>query len=138
LTIQADSDKFEQQRREKLAKLEALGLDPYGFRYDDVEAAEAVKARFEDEEEGQRARCAGRIVLLRDIGKLIFITLRDRSGTIQVGLSKKMLNEQWALAKLLDLGDIIGASGQLGRTRTGEITIWVEEEGLTFLSKCLA
>jgi lysyl-tRNA synthetase, class II len=138
LTIQADSDKFEQQRQEKRAKLEALGLDPYGFRYDDVEAAEAIKARFKDEEEGQRARCAGRIVLLRDIGKLIFITLRDRSGTIQVGLSKKMLNEQWPVAKLLDLGDIIGASGQLGRTRTGEITIWVEEEGLTFLSKCLA
>lgn len=117
--------------------MEALGLDPYGARYDDVEAAEAVKARFKDEEEGQRARCAGRIVLLRDIGKLIFITLRDRSGTIQVGLSKKMLDEQWSLAKLLDLGDLIGAAGQLGRTRTGEITIWVEEDGLAFLSKCL-
>ena len=138
MTIQADSDKFEQQRREKLAKLEALGLDPYGSRYDDVEAAEAVKARFQDEQEGQRARCAGRIVLLRDIGKLIFITLRDRSGTIQVGLSKKMLSGQWDLAKLLDLGDIIGAAGQLGRTRTGEITIWVEEDGLAFLSKSLA
>ncbi len=138
LTTQGDSDKFERQRQEKLAKLEALGLDPYGSRYDDVEAAEAVKARFQDEQEGQRARCAGRIVLLRDIGKLIFITLRDRSGTIQVGLSKKMLSAQWDLAKLLDLGDVIGAAGQLGRTRTGEITIWVEEGGLAFLSKCLA
>ena len=138
LTTQGDSDKFERQRQEKLAKLEALGLDPYGSRYDDVEAAEAVKARFQDEEDGQKARCAGRIVLLRDIGKLIFITLRDRSGTIQVGLSKKMLSDQWDLAKLLDLGDVIGAAGQLGRTRTGEITIWVEEGGLAFLSKCLA
>jgi lysyl-tRNA synthetase, class II len=138
LTTQGDSDKFERQRQEKLAQLEALGLDPYGGRYDDVEAAEAVKARFQDEQEGQRARCAGRIVLLRDIGKLIFITLRDRSGTIQVGLSKKMLSAQWDLAKLLDLGDVIGAAGQLGRTRTGEITIWVEEGGLAFLSKCLA
>jgi len=137
LTIQADTDKFEQQRQEKRSKLEALGLDPYGFRYDGVEAAESIKGRFKDEEEGQRARCAGRIVLLRDIGKLIFITLRDRSGTIQVGLSKNLLKERWSLAKLLDLGDIIGAAGQLGRTRTGEITIWVEEDGLTFLSKCL-
>ena len=132
LTIQTDTDKFEQQRQEKLAKVEALGLDPYGTRYDDVEVAEAVKARFQDEEEGQRARCAGRIVLLRDIGKLIFITLRDRTGTIQVGLSKKMLNEQWPLAKLLDLGDLIGAAGQLGRTRTGEITMWGDEGGLPF------
>jgi lysyl-tRNA synthetase class 2 len=138
LTIQADTDKFQQQRQEKLSKLEALGLDPYGFRYDDVEAAQAVKSRFQDEQEGQRARCAGRIVLLRDIGRLIFITLRDRSGTIQVGLSKKLLGERWPLARLLDLGDIIGASGQLGRTRTGEITVWVEGDGLAFLSKCLA
>lgn len=138
MTIQADTDKFEQQRQEKLSKLEALGLDPYGFRYDGVETAQAVKSRFQDEQEGQRARCAGRIVLLRDIGKLIFITLRDRSGTIQVGLSKKLLGHRWPLAKLLDLGDIIGAAGQLGRTRTGEITVWVEEDGLAFLSKCLA
>ncbi len=137
LTNQPGPDKFEEQRQEKLSQLQQLGIDPYGTRYDDAEQAESVKARFKDDEEGQRARCAGRIVLLRDIGKLIFLTLRDRSGTIQVGLSKKLLQDQWQLAKLLDLGDIIGAAGQVGRTRTGEITIWVEENGLTFLSKCL-
>jgi len=74
-------------------------------------------------------------VLLRDIGKLIFMTLRDRSGTIQVGLSKKLLSEQWELMKLLELGDIIGAAGQLGKTKTGEITIWADE--VVLLSKCL-
>ena len=96
-----------------------------------------MKARYQEGDESQRARSAGRIVLLRDIGKLIFITLRDRTGTIQVGLSKGMLTDQWPLAKLLDIGDIIGAAGKLGKTKTGEITIWVEEGGLTFLSKCL-
>lgn len=114
-----------------------MGIDPYGARYDDVESASSIRARYKDDTEGQRARCAGRIVLLRDIGKLIFITLRDRTGAIQVGLSKGLLTNQWPLAKLLDLGDIIGAEGQLGKTKTGEITIWVEEGGLTFLSKCL-
>jgi len=138
LTSQSDTDKFEQHRQDKIEKLAALGIDPYGSRYDQVEPAESIKARFQDEQEGQHARCAGRIVLFRDIGKLVFITLRDRSGTIQVGLSKSILKDQWPLAKLLDLGDIIGAVGQLGRTRTGEITIWVEENGLAFLSKCLA
>jgi lysyl-tRNA synthetase class 2 len=132
-----DTDRFEQQRQEKLARIAALGIDPYGCRYDEVEPAAAVKARYKEDDESQRARCAGRIVLLRDIGKLIFITLRDRMGTIQVGLSKGLLTDQWTLAKLLDIGDIIGASGKLGRTKTGEITIWVEEGGLTFLSKCL-
>ncbi len=133
----ADTDRFEQQRQEKLSQIRESGLDPYGSRYEDAEPAASVKARYRDGDESQRARCAGRIVLLRDIGKLIFLTLRDRSGTIQAGLSKSLLTEQWKLAKLLDLGDIIGTEGRLGKTKTGEITIWVEEGGLTFLSKCL-
>jgi len=135
--ISGGADKFERQRREKLCLIRELGVDPYGGRYEGAEPAAQVKGRFKDDDETQQAKCAGRIVLLRDIGKLIFITLRDRSGTIQVGLSKNLLGESWKLAKLLDLGDIIGAAGQLGKTRTGEITIWVARDGLTLLSKCL-
>ncbi|MHC4344637.1 MAG: lysine--tRNA ligase [Planctomycetota bacterium] len=127
--------RFEQQRHEKLAEIRQLGVEPYGGKYEGTEAAEDVKSRFIDDDPSGQGRCAGRIVLLRDLGKLIFITLRDRSGTIQIGLSKKLLGRQWELVKLLDLGDIIGAAGQLGRTKTGEITIWAES--LTFLSKCL-
>jgi lysyl-tRNA synthetase, class II len=138
LIRQPETDKFEQQRHDRLAKVQALGIDPYGFRCDDLESAASVKARYKDNEEGQKAKCAGRIVLLRDIGKLIFMTLRDRSGTIQIGLSKTLLTDQWPLAKLLDLGDIIAGAGQLGKTKTGEITIWVEEGGLALLSKCLS
>ena len=136
----AEVSQFERQRQEKLARIEELGIEPYGGRYDDIECAYDIKSRFRDSDEMQKARCAGRIVLLRDIGKLIFITLRDWSGTIQVGLSKKLLGGQWSLAKLLDLGDVIGAGGRLGKTKTGEITIWADpvlDTGLTLLSKCL-
>ncbi|MHC4168580.1 MAG: lysine--tRNA ligase [Planctomycetota bacterium] len=135
MTNAEDVSKFERQRQEKLSRIEELGIEPYGSRYEGAEPAEDIKQRFKDDDETQQARCAGRIVLLRDIGKLIFITLRDRSGTIQVGLSKKLLAEQWELAKLIELGDTIGAAGQLGKTRTGEITVWADE--VTFLSKCL-
>ena len=135
MTISEDAGKLEQQRHEKLSRIRELGIEPYGNRYEDAEPAEDIKRRFIDDDPTQQARCAGRIALLRDIGKLIFITLRDRSGTIQIGLSKKLLSEQWELAKLLELGDIIGAAGQLGRTKTGEITIWADR--VTFLSKCL-
>ncbi|MHC4551459.1 MAG: OB-fold nucleic acid binding domain-containing protein [Planctomycetota bacterium] len=117
---QQSGNKFEQQRREKLAKIREFDVDPYGGRFEGAVAAETIKDGFVDDQEGQRACCAGRIVLLRDIGKLIFITLRDSSGTIQLGLSKKLLEDQWAFMKLLDLGDLVGVEGQLGRTRTGE------------------
>jgi lysyl-tRNA synthetase class 2 len=140
-------DRFERQRQEKLDRIKELGIEPYGGRYEGAELAEDIKRRpclrevenggIIEGEEG-KAKCAGRIVLLRDIGKLIFITLRDWSGTIQVGLSKKLLGEGesgWPLAKLLELGDVIGAGGQLGKTKTGEITIWVDS--LCILSKCL-
>jgi lysyl-tRNA synthetase class 2 len=137
LTDQAPSitNKFEKQRREKLQKIKELNVDPYGGCFEGASFAEAVKAGYVDDKEGQTACCAGRIVLLRDIGKLIFITLRDSSGTIQLGLSQKLLADQWPLLNLLELGDIVGARGQLGRTKTGEITIWTEE--LTLLSKML-
>ncbi|MBN1805037.1 MAG: lysine--tRNA ligase [Sedimentisphaerales bacterium] len=133
--ISNEANKFEVQRQEKLSRIKELGVDPYGGRYEGTEPAEYIKLRFKDGDDGQKAKCAGRIVLLRDIGKLIFITLRDRSGTVQVGLSKKLLSEQWDLMKLLEAGDIIGASGQLGKTKTGEITIWADD--VVFLSKCL-
>lgn len=140
-------DRFERQRQEKLSQIRELGIEPYGGRYDGAELAADIKRRpclvqaenggIISGEEG-KAKCAGRIVLLRDIGKLLFITLRDWSGTIQVGLSKKLLGTDasgWPLAKLLDLGDLIGAGGQLGKTKTGEITIWADN--LQLLSKCL-
>ncbi len=130
-----DMSKFERQRRQKLLALRELGIDPYGDRYDDVEPAENVKARFRGGDDTQRARCAGRIVLLRDIGKLIFITLRDWTGVIQIGLSNNLLGEQWSLVKLLELGDVIGSAGRLGKTKTGEITVWADS--VMLLSKSL-
>ncbi len=130
-----DTNKFERQRQQKLSRIKELGIDPYGGRYDGVEPAKDIKHRFKDGDDTQQAKCAGRIVLLRDIGKLIFITLRDWSGTIQIGLSKSQMGEQWTLAKLLELGDIIGAAGRLGKTKTGEITVWADN--VTLLSKSL-
>ncbi len=138
MTNAEEKNKFERQRKEKLSRIKELGIDPYGGKYEGAEPAADIKSGFVEDNDSQQAKCAGRIVLLRDIGKLIFITLRDWSGTIQVGLSKKLLGEDaqgWPLAKLLELGDIIGAAGQLGKTKTGEITVWADS--LTLLSKSL-
>ena len=127
--------KFEQARQQKLDRLRQSGTDPYGGRFDGVEPAADVREKFVDDKPGQQACCAGRVVLLRDIGKLIFITLRDSSGTIQLGLSKKLLAKHWDFVKLLEPGDLIGAAGELGRTKTGEITIWAQ--AVTMFGKAL-
>jgi lysyl-tRNA synthetase class 2 len=135
LNQQSGQNKLEQQRQEKLGHIKQLGIDPYGSRFDGIEPALSARSRYQDGVEGLEATCAGRIVLLRDIGKLIFMTLRDSSGTIQIGLSNKLLTADWELVKLLELGDIVGVKGKLGKTKTGEITIWVEK--ISLLSKSL-
>ncbi len=125
---------YEAARREKLEKLRELGVDPYGGRYPDAETLQVIAAKFDPERDDIEVRGTGRIMLYRDIGKLIFMTIRDGTGTIQVGLSKNLLDEKdWKVAKLLDLGDIVGAAGVLGKTKTGEITVWAKT--LTILAK---
>ncbi len=130
-----------EQRRRKRDTLRELGVEPYGQRFENVQAVadvrEAVKAvEFEPGKRTEhRARVAGRIALLRLMGKLAFVTIRDRSGKIQLGLSRADLGDSWPVLKQLDLGDIVGAEGVLGKTRTGELTVWVDR--LTVLSKAV-
>ena len=130
---------LEKVQADRLSKLEAireLGIDPYGGRYDTAEDIASVRGRYVDESDGQIADAAGRLVLIRDMGKMIFATFRDETAQMQIALRKNKLDEtSWQLAKLLDLGDVVAAAGPLERTRTGEITIWVDR--LTLLAKSL-
>jgi lysyl-tRNA synthetase class 2 len=88
------------------------------------------------EESGPTVQVAGRIMLQRGQGKLIFLTLRDWTGDIQIFIGKKQVGEQdFELAKLFDLGDLVGAEGRLGRTNTGELTVFAEK--LFFHTKML-
>ncbi|MHC4234818.1 MAG: lysine--tRNA ligase [Planctomycetota bacterium] len=138
----SEHDRLRAERIRKQEKLRELGVGPYGGRYERVEPIADVRARGEalGIEAGQilddqRVRPAGRIVLQRVMGNLIFLTVRDGTGDIQFGLSKKSLKDQWPAIKLLDLSDIIGADGPLGRTKTGELTIWADK--VTVLTKAL-
>lgn len=129
-------ERVQADRAAKLEKIKQLGIDPYGGRYDTAEPVGKVLARYVDNQEGQRADVAGRIVLMRDMGKMMFAHMRDESGQMQFALRKNALSEeQWQLAGMLDLGDIVAVEGQLQRTRTGEITVWAEK--LTLLTKSL-
>jgi len=127
-------EKVHQDRLKKLQKIRALGVDPYGGRYDSAEAVADILARFKDGDDSQAADAAGRLILLRPMGKLIFAHLRDKTGDLQIALRRDELDEPaWKLARLLDLGDIVAAAGKLTKTRTGEVTIFADR--LTLLCK---
>jgi lysyl-tRNA synthetase class 2 len=131
---------LEQARREKLGRIAALGVDPWGQRYEGHQAIGVVRG-FEaapagSEAPGPTVRIAGRIVLRRDMGKVHFLQVRDWTGQIQVMIGKKQVGDRgWELAGLLDLGDLVGVDGTLGHTKTGELTVFAK--GLTCLGKSL-
>ena len=85
-----------------------------------------------DQGEGQLSgpivRAAGRIMLHRDKGKLMFIDIQDWTGTVQLFVGKAQVgDENWELIKCLDLGDLIGVDGQLRKTKTGELSIFADK-----------
>src|SRR4051812_1055396 len=130
---------YEAERREKLKRLRALGVDPFGQRTEGIRPLAEVKASYKPEmghDAGPVVKVAGRIMLKRDMGKLSFLTLRDETGDLQVALDKKRLDEKaWQVNDLLDLGDQIVVEGPLGTTKKGEVTVWATN--LDIASKAL-
>jgi lysyl-tRNA synthetase class 2 len=154
--VTAPNDEFERSRAEKLRRIEALGFDPWGGRFDNHQPIASILALPSDLPEDQRpkVRAAGRIVQRRKHGKSFFIDIWDwtapprreksedgqteelRRGHVQVMVGQKQVGEQgWALAQEVDLGDLIGVDGAFGKTRMGEPTIFAER--LHFLTKSL-
>jgi lysyl-tRNA synthetase class 2 len=139
-------DIFEASRTEKLRRIEELGIDPWGGRFDNHQPIGVILALPADLPEGQRpaVRAAGRVVGRRKQGKIYFLDLWDWTtptregdrGKVQVMAGQKQVGERgWALAELLDLGDLLGVEGTFGKTRMGEPTIFAEQ--LHFLGKSL-
>jgi lysyl-tRNA synthetase class 2 len=146
-------------RRAKLAELRGtLGIEPYGRRADELMQAADARARFDEAAHAEfeasqqarkadpaaaavdrraRVRFAGRVMQHRDLGKLVFFWLRDASGDLQVTVSKANVAERdFALAKMLDYGDVVVAEGPIGRTNKGETCVWAS--GIELACKSLA
>ena len=134
----------ERERRESLAQLRELGIDPYpAAKYDVNITAAEIKKQFDDNEAGLQDICiAGRLMSRRIMGKASFGEIMDHTGRVQVYFNrdeicpdedKTMYNV--VFKKLLDIGDFIGIKGFAFRTQVGEISIQVKE--FTVLSKSL-
>ena len=128
-------------RREKLKQIEALGQATYRSKYDFTHTIPQIWAAFDKpaeelEQARVNVRVAGRIMAIRLMGKAGFAHLQQDGKRLQIYVKKDAVGEKgFELYKLLDLGDHVGVSGYLFRTRTGELSVHVEE--ITFLSKDL-
>lgn len=123
-------------RREKLAALEQLGIAPFAYSFDRTHPTSAARDLLGDAEEGPDVRMAGRLVALRGHGKTMFAHLADQHGRVQLYFRRDELGDDvFSLVELLDIGDHVGVSGPLFRTRTGEVTVKVS--GVTLLAKSL-
>ena len=144
-------DNINEQRKQKLERLRARGIDPYPHRFEQTHTTqEAVNLLKEHEAKSEGtpqvtsrnllgdnplASIAGRVIAKRSMGKIVFIDLRDGSGKIQLLFGDQLNPSLVELLKDIDIGDFIGASGRLFRTKTQEPTVAVQE--FTLLAKSL-
>lgn len=130
-------DDIRATRLEKVEQLKEVGLTPYAYQWQSTHTAQELQEKYVDLEKGaeieDEVAIAGRIMARRVMGKLAFFSLQDETGTIQLYLEKKRLNENMSdiespfnvLKKLSDTGDIMGVKGTIKRTEKGELSVYV-------------
>ncbi len=140
MTEERDTDQ-QQQRRANYEALRDIGVDVYPSRFDRTDeirmliSSHGNKAADDLENERPEVKTAGRILAIRSFGKANFLVLADGGESLQVYIRKDSLSEkEFDVFKVLDVGDIVGVSGHLFRTRTDELTVWASQ--LIFLAKC--
>ena len=135
-TTEQDLNEILRVRREKLRELQENGNDPFEIvRFDADSTAADIKADFENME-GKTVTLAGRLMTKRVMGKASFCDLMDKTGRIQMYVRRDEVGEEpYAAFKKFDIGDIVGAKGEVFLTKTGEISIKVGE--ITLLAKSL-
>ncbi len=134
-------DQFE-QRRKKLGEIQALGHQPYAYKFDWTFTPRQVIEKFGERTGEQLAaenvpvQVAGRIVALRPHGKAGFAHIAGDGGKVQIYVRQDVIGEKpFELFRLLDLGDIVGVTGDLFRTKTNELTVKVHQ--LEILTKSM-
>ncbi len=118
-----------EQRLSKLRQLEKMGINPFPYRFDVTASSQRIKQDFERlSESSEKVRIAGRLMAKRPHGKSCFAAVRDLYGDIQIYFRVDDLGpERFDLLDLIEIGDFIGVTGTVFRTRTGEVTVRVEE-----------
>lgn len=128
-----EKDDFRTQRIDKAKKIAEIGIEPYGRKFERSHNIKDLTGNFE---EGKEAKIAGRVMAVRSHGKSVFADVEDETGRMQFYIKKDIIGEKnFDVFQLLDIGDFIGLSGKLFKTRMGEITLETLE--FTVLAKAL-
>lgn len=113
-----EENNFRKVRLEKLARIRALGWNPYPASFDKKQTiADSLKSL------GKKVKTAGKIFSYREHGNIAFADLKDETGKIQIFFQKKLLGENYKNLKLLDIGDYIGVEGEIVKTTAGQISV---------------
>ena len=131
-----DGNSLVQIRINKINEIQNnMGINPYPYRFDVTGFSRDIIDSFDPSAEPPKTvSVAGRIMTVRVMGKASFCSIQDRKGKIQIYISEKNIGEkEYALFKILDIGDIIGAKGEVKQTKTGEISVFATE--MTLLTK---
>ena len=126
-----------QVRIDKMHKIEEHGWKPFGYRFLYTHRAADISAQFDElSEKETEVKMAGRIMAIRGHGKTCFMDMQDKTGRIQVYVRKDVIGEEnYALIKLMDIGDTVGITGTAFRTHMGELSI--KANSVEMLSKSL-
>ena len=128
-----DTNSLIEQRKAKLAALRAKGIDPFKNKFTPAETCAHAREHYA---EGREVALAGRITAHRDMGKSMFMDIRDQSGRMQIYAQKNVLgDEQFTIFQHLDLADFIGVRGTMFTTKTNEISVKIT--GFVILAKAL-
>lgn len=135
----SDTNEPRQQRLKKMQQLQQSGYE-FPYEYVVTRRAAELQQRYAklaaEEKSGDEVRVAGRVMLKRWMGSVMFMTLADQSGTIQLYFNRRDLADSFEQARRdIELGDIIGVAGTVFKTKKGELSIWVHE--FTILTKSL-
>lgn len=135
-------DEIKKERLKKITELRKLKINPYPYSYEQKNLASQLQEKYQklasNKQTKDSVKIAGRILTIRDIGRIIFAVLQDSSGKIQLVLQEGETPEKAKefFKKFIDSGDFIGAEGTILRTKTGELSVLVKK--LELLSKSLA
>jgi lysyl-tRNA synthetase class 2 len=128
--MSGDNQTTREEKLKKISELKAKGINIYPYSFNVADKIADIIAKYDDiaseEKTGKEASIAGRILTKRAMGRVLFLNIIDEDSEIQLFFRQNELSDTFEIAQSIDIGDIIGVKGEIFKTKTGELSIWVK------------